>query len=235
MLAAMAVRTSRVRLGTMLTPLPWRRPWKVASQVVTVDQLSGGRAVLAVGVGALGTSLPATGEVTDLRGRAERMDEGIDLIRALWSGASTYHGRHYDYVCERDDLVHVARPVQERIPIWVVGVWPRPRSMRRVLRCDGVLPQYRLDGREALPDDARAVRAWLTEHGAAPELDVISDGETPATDRDAAAAQVAPWAEAGCSWWLETRWEMPHHSEERMNEIRQRIAAGPPGPPPSSP
>jgi alkanesulfonate monooxygenase SsuD/methylene tetrahydromethanopterin reductase-like flavin-dependent oxidoreductase (luciferase family) len=48
MLAAMAARTSRVRLGTMLTPLPWRRPWKVASQVATLDQLSGGRAILAV-------------------------------------------------------------------------------------------------------------------------------------------------------------------------------------------
>ena len=53
-----------VRLGTMLTPLPWRRPWKVASQVATLDQLSGGRAILAVGVGALDTDLPATGEVT---------------------------------------------------------------------------------------------------------------------------------------------------------------------------
>src|SRR6184192_1016267 len=69
LLSAMAGRTSRVRLGTMLTPLPWRRPWKVASQVATLDQLSGGRAILAVGVGALGTGLPDTGEVTDIRGR----------------------------------------------------------------------------------------------------------------------------------------------------------------------
>src|SRR5213082_3401436 len=51
LLSAMAGRTSRVRLGTMLTPLPWRRPWKVASQVATLDQLSGGRAILAVGLG----------------------------------------------------------------------------------------------------------------------------------------------------------------------------------------
>ena len=86
MLAAMAARTSRVRLGTMLTPLPWRRPWKVASQVATLDQLSGGRAILAVGVGALDTDLPETGEVTGLRDRADRMDEGIDLIRMLWDG-----------------------------------------------------------------------------------------------------------------------------------------------------
>lgn len=52
LLAAIAARTSRVRLGTLLTPLPWRRPWKVASQVATLDQLSGGRAILSVGLGA---------------------------------------------------------------------------------------------------------------------------------------------------------------------------------------
>ncbi len=49
LLAAKAARTNRVRLGTLLTPLPWRRPWKVASQVATLAQLSGGRAILAVG------------------------------------------------------------------------------------------------------------------------------------------------------------------------------------------
>ena len=77
LLAAMAARTSRIRLGTLLTPLPWRRPWKVASQVATLDQLSDGRAILAVGVGAVGTALPDTGEVTEIRPRAEMLDEGI--------------------------------------------------------------------------------------------------------------------------------------------------------------
>src|ERR1700678_3362342 len=74
LLAAIAVRTTRVRIGTLLTPLPWRRPWKVASQVATVDQLSGGRAILTVGLGALEDDLPSTGEVADLRARADRLD-----------------------------------------------------------------------------------------------------------------------------------------------------------------
>ena len=51
LLSAMATRTSTIALGTMLTPLPWRRPWKVASQAATLDDLSGGRAILAVGLG----------------------------------------------------------------------------------------------------------------------------------------------------------------------------------------
>jgi hypothetical protein len=100
--------------------------------------------------------------------------------------------------------------------------------MRRVLRCDGIIPQFETEGREPGPDDARAVRDWLSAHGAEPGLDMVAEGETPAGDPAAAAAQVAPWADAGCTWWLETRWEMPHDSPERMREISERIAAGPP-------
>jgi len=228
LLAAIAARTARIRLGTMLTPLPWRRPWKVASQVVTLDQLSGGRAILAVGLGALATDLPDTGEVTDVRARAELLDEGIDLIRTLWNGGGNYHGQHYDYHCHRDDLARVGRPVQDRIPLWVVAAWPRPKSMRRVLRCDGVIPQYQSADRDLDPDDVRAMRAWLTDHGAQASLDVVIDGETPAGDPEAAAGAVTAWAEAGCTWWLETRWEMPHDSPDRMCDVRQRLAAGPP-------
>jgi alkanesulfonate monooxygenase SsuD/methylene tetrahydromethanopterin reductase-like flavin-dependent oxidoreductase (luciferase family) len=228
LLAAIAARTTQIKLGTMLTPLPWRRPWKVASQVATLDQLSGGRAILAVGLGATDTELPDTGEVTDLHGRAERLDEGIDLIRELWAGRNSYHGKHYVYETGRIDLGRVSRPVQERIPIWVVGVWPRPTSMRRVLRCDGIIPQYQLAGREAAPSDAREARNWLTDHGASPGLDVISEGETPGDDRAAAVAAVTPWAEAGCTWWLETRWEIPHDAGERQDQVRERLAAGAP-------
>lgn len=222
LLAAMAARTERVRLGTMLTPLPWRRPWKVASQVVTLDQISNGRGILTVGLGALETDLPLTGETIDRRTRAEMLDEGIDLIRDLWAGRQDYHGRHYSYTCERDDLVQVGRPVQERIPIWVVGAWPRPKSMRRVLRCDGVVPQF--SGEPDVP----GLCAWLAEHGEDRTYDVIAEGETPVDDPGAGAAEVARWAEAGCTWWLETRWEMPHHSAERMRQVRERLDAGPP-------
>ena len=221
MLAAMAARTSRVRLGTMLTPLPFRRPWKVASQVATLDQLSDGRAVLAVGVGALDTELPDTGEVTGLRDRADRVDEGIGLIRMLWDGGRSYHGQHYNYEAGRMDLSAAAKPVQDRIPIWVVGVWPAPRSMRRVLCCDGMIPQFGDSEGEPEPDDAAAIRAWLTEQGLPASFDLIAAGETPADDPAAAASTATAWGAAGCTWWLETRWA----AREAMPE---RIAAGPP-------
>ncbi|MGO8959248.1 MAG: LLM class flavin-dependent oxidoreductase [Streptosporangiaceae bacterium] len=228
MLAAMAARTSKVRLGTMLTPLPWRRPWKVASQVATLDQLSAGRAILAVGVGALGTDLPDTGETTDLRERAGLLDEGIDLIRTLWQGGRSYHGHHYDYETGRMDLGAAAQPVQDRIPIWVVGVWPAPKSMRRALRCDGVIPQYqRVDG-DPGPEDARAVASWLADHDVPPGFDLIADGETPTADSGAAAESVAAWQAAGCTWWLETRWAATDQKADSLRDFRERLAAGPP-------
>lgn len=227
LLGAMAARTNRVRLGTMLTPLPWRRPWKVASQVVTLDQLTGGRAILAVGLGAVTTDLPTTGEVTDLKGRATLLDEGIDRVRHLFEGGTSFHGEHYDFESVRDDLTEVGRPVQDRIPIWVVGAWPRPRSMARVLRCDGVVAQFGDDLGTPEPEDFAAVRAWLLENGAGPGFDLIVDGQSEPGD-STALAKVARFAEAGCTWWLETMWELPHHSAERMAQVRERLRAGPP-------
>ena len=228
LLAAMAVRTEKVRLGTLFTPLPWRRPWKVASQVATLDQLSGGRAIVTFGLGALTPDLPFTGEVEDLRRRAAMLDEGIDLIRALWDGRTAYEGEVYRFAFDEPDQLPVTRPVQSRIPIWVVGAWPRPKSMRRALRCDGIVPQFEGDDDYGSPDLAREIRRWLSENGASPDLDVIAQGETPTDDDGRARNIVESWAEAGCTWWLETRWEMPHHAAERMVEVRERLLAGPP-------
>ncbi len=215
LLTAMAMRTERVRLGTMLTPLPWRRPWKVASQVATLDRLSGGRAILAVGVGAADDALGRTGEVTDLRERAALLDEGIDLILGLWRGEMAYHGTHYDIdLSVRDDLASF-RPAQSPPPIWVVGKWPYPKSMQRVVRCAGWLPY--MD--DMAPEGVADGLDWLRAHGAPADIDVIADGETPGDDPQR-------WADAGCTWWLETRWGA--FDAIRIDESRDRIEAGPP-------
>ena len=236
LLGAMAQRTTRVRLGTMLTPLPWRRPWKVASQALTLDQLSGGRAVLAVGLGAVDPALGSTGEVTDRRARAERLDEGIDLIAGLWGGARHFAGTHYQVDFPAEPVWSGAGgPVQQsRIPIWVVGAWPRPRSMRRVLRCDGLLPVCLGDDgfRATTPEDIGAMRSWLADNGGTrPGFDIVMEGATPADDPAGAAATARQWEDAGCTWWLEARWESPGGAEERAQDVRRRLEAGPPRPP----
>jgi len=225
LLGAMAALTERVRLGTMLTPLPWRRPWKVASQVATLDQISRGRAIITVGLGALTPDLPITGEETGLRERADLLDDGLDVMRALWSGSTAFQGTKYRYDVEQDNVIQVGRPVQDPVPVWTVALHPRPKSMRRALRCQGVVPQYHEDD---VADHLRAVRSWLDSHGAPSTLDLISQGETPADDPAGARAIVEPLGDAGATWWLETRWELPHDSPERMREVHDRLAAGPP-------
>ncbi len=231
LLAAMAEGTTRVRLGTMLTPLPWRRPWKVASQALTLDLLSEGRAILAVGLGAADTGLGTFGEITDRRARAELLDEGIDLITSLWAGEKTHEGRHHQIdLTTRVESVEAPRPVQRpRIPIWAVGAWPRPASMRRILRCDGILPNCMgEDGiRDPTPEDIVDLVAWLDANGGRrPGFDVVMEGETPADDPAAAADVVRPWAEAGCTWWLDARWEVD--AGERRRAVHERLEAGPP-------
>jgi len=199
--------------------------------VATLDQVSGGRAIVTVGLGAMTDDLPSTGgEPTDLRERADLLDDGIDLMRALWEGRDGYQGSIYDVRFSRRDQLEVTRPVQERVPIWVVALWPRMKSMRRALRCDGVVSQFEGDEHQGSPDQVRAMRAWLAENGARADIDVVAQGETPSGDPEAASREVAPWAEAGCTWWLETNWEMPHHTAERMGQVRARLLAGPPVP-----
>ena len=83
-LTAAAMRTERIRLGTLLTPLSRMRPWKLASETVTLDHLSGGRVILSVGLGAIDTGFEAFGEVTDRKTRAELLDEGLDILTGLW-------------------------------------------------------------------------------------------------------------------------------------------------------
>ena len=232
LLAAISARTERVKLGTMLTPLPWRRPWKVASQVVTLDQISNGRAILAVGLGAIDNFLGNTGEELDRKTRAAMMDEGIELIKGLWKGERVYSGQHYQMdLSGRTDLSDVAQPVQDNIPIWVVGAWPSDKSMTRVLRCDGVLPNVIRDGQpgNVEPDDVRAMVSWLREHGGAGEgFAFVVEGETAPGDADDANAKIGPLRDAGATWWLETRWQLLNDREQQLTEVRNRIEAGPP-------
>jgi len=228
LLGAIATNTSRIRLGTMLTPLPWRRPWKVASQVVTLDQISDGRAILAVGLGAVATGLGQNGEVLDVQERATMLDEGIALLRNFWRGDLTFFGEHYKAdLRSRPDLAEAGTPVQDDIPIWVVGAWPRERSLGRALRCSGVIPEPMLG--DLTPETVRELRAWCSARGATDAFDIVVEGETRC-DPQAAATAVAPWSEAGATWWMETQWAQPRTAPRMLARFRARIEAGPPRP-----
>lgn len=226
-LTAAAMVTERIKLGTMLTPVSRTRPWTLAGQTAALDNLSGGRVILAVGLGAIDTGFAAFGEETDRKTRAELMDEGLDIITGLWAGQPfTYDGKHY-HITETAFPAPAPPAQKPRIPIWMVGAWPSEKSMSRVARWDGLLPTVTgPDGRrDATPGDIRQMIAFIEQRRAADAgpLDVIVEGVTPGDDPAAGAEIVRPWAEAGATWWLEADW-----SEPGSGVIQARIRQGPP-------
>ncbi len=221
-LAAAAMRTERIKLGTMLTPLSRMRPWKLASETATLDNLSGGRVILSVGLGAVDTGFAEFGEVTDRRIRAELLDEGLAILAGLWAGQPfSFDGKHYSV--RPTSFMLPDPPVQKpRIPIWVVGAWGRPKSMARALRYDGLLPH----ADAVTPERVAEMRAHADQHRGpdAGHYDIVVEDETPA-DRSAAAAKVAPYADAGATWWLDSFWDLKSH-----DDVVARVKAGPPRP-----
>lgn len=239
-MGAMAVQTQTIRLGTMLTPPSRMRPWKLASEVATVDQLSGGRVILSVGLGALDVGFATFGEVTDRRQRAELLDESLEIMTRLWSGEPfSFAGKHYtiqEYDPAGSFNDFTIRPVQQpRVPIWVVGGWPSERSMGRAVRWDGLLPNVLRGGQAESPrspDDIRPMTAWIRERRAGSDApyDIVVEGVTPGDDPAAAAEQVRQWQEAGATWWIEALWNLPASTRKKgvKDVLRWRIEQGPP-------
>ena len=230
-LTAAAMQTERIRLGTLLTPLSRMRPWELASKAATLDNLSNGRVILSVGLGALDTGFEEFGEVTGRKMRAELVDEGLDILTGLWRGQPfNYDGKHYRI--KETSFFPPPPPMQQpRIPIWVVGGWPYMKSMRRVLRYDGVLPSMRDEKgqwQQITPDGLREMKAFVTANRAeTTPFDIVVEGETPGDDAERAEATVRPWVEAGATWWIEARWEAPRNAEG-LQAVRERIRQGPP-------
>lgn len=225
-LAAMAMRTQRVRIGAVLTPPSRRRPWKLARETVTLDHLSHGRLILPVGLGALhDAGFAKVGEQTDRKVRAQLLDESLDILTGLWSGQPFhFDGQHYHV----QEMTFLPPPVQSpRIPIWVVGAWPRMKSMQRVLRYDGILPtKSNVDGSggDVTPADITAIKAYIAEHRTqTTPFDIVWEGETPGENREQASKIIRPYADAGITWWMESRWGNP----VRVDEMRTRIRQGP--------
>ena len=234
-LGAMAARTERVMLGPLLTPPSRRRPWKLASEVATVDRLSAGRAVLCVGLGALDTGFAAVGEETGRRERAALMDECLEICDRLWAGEPfSYAGEHYTVdwkVADWEAQRGAFRPVQEpRPPVWCVAQIGAEKPMRRALRWDGCLPyKSTADNPYAPlePADVSELRAWATANQQGDRrFDIALEGATPVGDLQAGVDKVEPLAEAGATWWIESRWDEANDPDA----IRARIAQGPPRP-----
>ena len=224
-LSAVAVETQRIRLGPMVTPLARRRMNRLARETVAVDQLSGGRLVLGVGLGHFDDKeFAAFGDAGDRKTRGQVLDESLDVLAALWSGqAVDYQGEH---VRARTTPFLPTSLQQPRIPVWVAGTWPNKRPMRRAAAWDGAFPIDRSGDltKQLSPDDmadaiayVRGLRATDTPY------DFVHAGLMsghPGRDR----ALAARYADIGVTWWLE------HVYPTRMtpSQVRKLIRGGPP-------
>jgi alkanesulfonate monooxygenase SsuD/methylene tetrahydromethanopterin reductase-like flavin-dependent oxidoreductase (luciferase family) len=223
-LAVIAMRTQRIRIGTLIIAVTRRRPWKLAREIMTLDHLSGGRLILGVGLGAAEDDggFYKVGEEMDLKRRAEILDETLAILVGLWKGKPfSFKGAHYKV----DKMSMIPVPVQKpRVPIWLPGVWPKEKSMQRALRWDGIIPQ-RYKGTPAdtaKADDTREVAAYVAKNRRGKSrYDIIAGGSTPGKNRKKAAEKVRPFAEAGATWWIESVWS-------GEDKLRARIKEGPP-------
>lgn len=221
-LGAIARSTSRVRIGALMTPLAAYLPWQVARQCVALDHLSAGRLIFGAGLGFLPEDFEAVGEDATPSVRAEKLDEGLALVRLFWQGERfSFEGKRYQI--RQAQLL--PKPVQRpSIPIWTACYWPHRKPLRRAAAFDGLyIGSLKADGASLTPADLREAVAYAQSQrldDTAP-FDVAFAGETEA----ASEADVArPYAEAGATWWLEGIW-IERGSPE---QLRARIQQGPP-------
>jgi alkanesulfonate monooxygenase SsuD/methylene tetrahydromethanopterin reductase-like flavin-dependent oxidoreductase (luciferase family) len=221
LLTAIALHTNYIKLGTMVTPLPRRRPWKLARETVTLDHLSGGRLILGVG---LGTNFFGEyhdfGEPTDESVHGEMLDEGLAVLMRLWSGeAFSYEGQYY----QLSQVQFLPKSLQQpHIPIWVAGNWPHKKPFHRAAQFDGVFPQ-RLS-RALTSEDFHKILGYIhARRTATAAFDVVASGSTSGTDNARDGALVASFAQAGATWWVEG-----FDPLQTVEQVRQRIHQGPP-------
>ncbi|MFW9918246.1 MAG: LLM class flavin-dependent oxidoreductase [Candidatus Thorarchaeota archaeon] len=214
-LAAIAASTDSIRLGTTVTPLPRRRPQKVAREVATLDRLSGGRFTLGVGLGSdVLSEFSKFGEETDTKVRAEMLDESLEILRGLWSGKEfTFQGKHYSI----DNVTFKPRPKQKTVPIWCAGTWPLKAPFRRAARYEGVFP---LSLNEFLtPKDFIDIRKYIDRYRTKKsDYDVIDLIQTKGPDDT---EWIPVLSEAGVTWVQEVI------MGQDMNEILERVKKGP--------
>lgn len=223
-LAAIAMTTERIRIGTTVTPLPRLKPWVVARQTVSLDHLSNGRLILGVGLGtAESCGYERFGEIADNKVLAEKLDESLDIITGLWTGRRfSYNGKHYKV----RKTTFLPPPKQKpRVPIWVGGFWPNKGPFKRAARWDGVLPLKLGHPIRPEPQDLRNILSYVKRQRTnRTPFNAAIIGWGTGRDSKKNAKKIVPYVKAGITWWLESLY-LGRDSPERM---RKRIRMGPP-------
>ena len=227
LLASMAMSTSRIRLGALITPLPRRRPWTLARQLITLDHISGGRAVAGFGLGGdwFGDYSKFGEPTSDQKVLGEMLDEGLEVIAGLWSGEPfSFEGKHYRI----SDVQYLPKPIQEpRIPVWLAGTWPNKKPFRRAARWDGICPLIANEDRELTPQEIADAVSYIGQFrdGDAPFDVTGTAGDLTQAHPDAGKdrERVDALEEVGVTWCIAGGWPPMD-----LDIVRANIEKGPP-------
>ncbi|MFX0116885.1 MAG: LLM class flavin-dependent oxidoreductase [Candidatus Hodarchaeota archaeon] len=220
-LATMAMKTSRIQIGTLITPLPRRRPWKVAREMVSIDHLAKGRLILGVGLGTPDYEYLAFGEELNNNVRAKKLDEGLAILLGLWSGEKfSYTGEFY----QLQEIKFTPKPYNGTIPIIIGGMWPNKKPFQRAAQFDGVCPVSAKWPEILTPQDLKGVVECVKAYRQnLDHYEVMIAGATP-TDLEEGIQIVQPYVDEGATWWVEDL----HDMRGWTDEMKERIQAGPP-------
>lgn len=238
-LGAIAAVTEHMIIGSMVTPISRRRPWKVAKEFASLDQLSNGRVRIGVGRGGLDQEFSNFGEDPNKKLLAKKTDEGLEIIERLNRGeAVDFDGEHYQLTGAR----LLPSPVQQpRIPVWVAAMLPFKAGQRRAARWDGIVPQVMPmaleESQDATDQDMRVIMEPTPEHIAEvvkftddlrdsdKPFDIVVSGISWGLDPDAASEKLRSYECVGTTWWLE--W-LDCGVPGTYDRTVEQISAGPP-------
>jgi probable F420-dependent oxidoreductase len=179
-----AAYTKRVRLGTSVLVLPMRHPLPLAKELATLQNLSGGRLILGAGVGWLEAEFAALGVPFHERGR--RMDEGIDMMRAVWrDDPVSFDAKYIPAVI---DTMRMMPKPERPIPIWIGG--GSAAAIKRALRLDG------WHGSRTTPDEAGPIVKRLRAARPGAEFAISLRTAWDGRDEDALKARLQAYAAA---------------------------------------
>lgn len=223
-MAAIATSTTRLRTGPMVTPLARRRPQVLARQIATLDQLSGGRLTVGVGLGDDGwREFSAFGDEVSPRERGAMLDESLQVIaRFLTGNVVDFAGHHYTV----RGAQLLPKPVQDPVPFWAAVRWPNRAPLARAARLQGCFPIFKGSGQLPAPPavaDLAAVRAALTDLGAPRSHDLVVRVALHRLAAGTRAEAAAVLADAGVTWLLEA-FEPGHDA----GQIEAYVRSGPP-------
>jgi alkanesulfonate monooxygenase SsuD/methylene tetrahydromethanopterin reductase-like flavin-dependent oxidoreductase (luciferase family) len=222
-LAIVACNTSKIRLGTTVTPIPRRRPQKLARETVSIDHLSNGRLTLGVGIG----SPPEDefgyfGEPTNQKIRGEMLDEGLDILEGLWSGEPyKFKGEHYNI---SKPVRFLPNPIQQpRMPIWTAWFWNYTsyKAFRRAAKYDGCIPIIQKMKDKSRIDVYRDIKNYIEKYrDISDPFDLVLLLTYPNSKK--LFQEILTEFDGTATWWLQSAYNWQAKSIEKILENIRR-------------